>query len=555
MKFKQILIIDITNKEANKYIFDDKSNLIVSKKNTQGKSSLIKFIYYNLGLDIKNFPAGWDVKNMIFELEVEQDNKLYKILRYKNKYKINRGNFINAKEYSEVLQSLLGINVLLPHKLTKNLIHAYSSAIILPFYIDQDNSWSGIPYKNTTNSINQYDKMPQRIFEYIFNLSDEDIQKLLKKKEEFKKKKSIFDEQIKVLKEYLNEEFQKDEQLKNIVVEPLDVKKLEEEINNYLNLINDYNRDIRKYKLYILKYEKERQNLEIDIEELKKLLSLNKKEYKNISYKCTECNSELTKEQSLKRFDINNNILEINELKILFEEEKKKVITRLEELFDKKETIEQKSEKILSKLEDAKYSYRINDYIEAVASEKSYHRLSNNINEKTLSSENLKNNIKEVEKEIKELKKEKEERKKKLKNKYTQFYLEINLKLSNQNNNNIDFIEFKNIDGSGMNTNKLYLSYYLTYYNLILEEGKYLIPYGVDSFLKNESSMENQKEMFKIVEDYMIKRNNQSFFSILEENLVYFSNEQEYFKVLINDRLLNSEYYLDNKNYIENILG
>ncbi|RIN94431.1 hypothetical protein BU000_13760 [Mammaliicoccus sciuri] len=90
---------------------------------------------------------------------------------------------------------------------------------------------------------------------------------------------------------------------------------------------------------------------------------------------------------------------------------------------------------------------------------------------------------------------------------------------------------------------------------MILEEGKYLIPYGVDSFLKNESSMENQKEMFKIVEDYMIKRNNQSFFSILEENLVYFSNEQEYFKVLINDRLLNSEYYLDNKNYIENILG
>ena len=54
----EIIIVDYENKKANCFSFSDKSNLIVSSKNGQGKSSLVKSIYYALGASLKAFPKG-----------------------------------------------------------------------------------------------------------------------------------------------------------------------------------------------------------------------------------------------------------------------------------------------------------------------------------------------------------------------------------------------------------------------------------------------------------------------------------------------------------------
>lgn len=49
----------------------------------------------------------------------------------------------------------------------------YPSAIILPFYVDQDVSWSAIPYKNVANDLSQYASsvIPSALFEYLFGIS------------------------------------------------------------------------------------------------------------------------------------------------------------------------------------------------------------------------------------------------------------------------------------------------------------------------------------------------------------------------------------------------
>ena len=59
MLVKRILIIDHDSSEAGEYSFSAGPNLLVSADNSQGKSSLLKALYYALGLDIKPFPKDW----------------------------------------------------------------------------------------------------------------------------------------------------------------------------------------------------------------------------------------------------------------------------------------------------------------------------------------------------------------------------------------------------------------------------------------------------------------------------------------------------------------
>lgn len=82
---------------------------------------------------------------------------------------------MNVKEYSEWLQHKLEIKMQLANTHTKHLYEAYSSAVILPFYIDQDDSWDGGIYRNVTNTLNQYTRIPADIFKSVFNLSNYEL--------------------------------------------------------------------------------------------------------------------------------------------------------------------------------------------------------------------------------------------------------------------------------------------------------------------------------------------------------------------------------------------
>lgn len=552
MIINNILIIDTKNKEANKYIFKERANIIVSNDNTQGKSSLLKSIFFALGLDVKNFPVGWNTADMIFQLTISEKKHTYKITRFRDKYKIDNSKFMSGLPYSLKLQEILEINMQLPNTRTKKLSEAYSSATILPFYVDQDTSWQGIPYKSVSNATNQYSEVPKSIFEYVFGLSDEDIQELNIKKGQYSIEKDNLAVQVNVLKEYMIEEQNTLSEITN--VSPLDEEALESQINYYLKVSNTHNEEVKKYKVHLIEYKNRLNSIEQDIKELKKLLTINRKEYNEIESICSHCNSHLTIEQSLRRLDTTNNILEIQETILLYEEEKEKTINKIEEYQLRKKDIQEKIRHISFEVTNSKALLEIQEYIDASAKEKAITNLKTNILKKTTLKENVEENIKEINSKIGRLKKEKKELKDELNSEYVNTIMKMSLELSGITLNQLDFLQFKNLSGSGMNTNKLYLAYYITYFNLIERFGRYSVPFGMDSFIKNESSSENESEMFKVIVKYMLNLNHQSFFSILDENLKYINPSQNYNFVNIGKRVLNSKYYDMNKSMIESIL-
>ena len=81
MIINSMIIIDVNKEEAREFVFSDSINLIVSQDNTQGKSSLIKSMYYALGYEIKTFPSDWDIKNICIQLQCDIDGDIYFISR------------------------------------------------------------------------------------------------------------------------------------------------------------------------------------------------------------------------------------------------------------------------------------------------------------------------------------------------------------------------------------------------------------------------------------------------------------------------------------------
>ncbi|WP_139995536.1 hypothetical protein [Kurthia sp. Dielmo] len=111
--------------------------------------------------------------------------------------------------------------------------------------------------------------------------------------------------------------------------------------------------------------------------------------------------------------------------------------------------------------------------------------------------------------------------------------------------NELKFLDFKKISGSGMDKNKKYLAYYLVYFSLLRKSSSYMIPFCMDSFIKNEITGETAREMFEAIEKYFFDTNNQSFFSIVSENLKHLEHEDNYNKIEIDGKLLSKDKYDD----------
>lgn len=552
MYIRDILIVDPKNHEANRYEFDNKANLVISNNNSQGKSSLIKSIFYALGFDIKKFPDKWDAFNMIIQMRIKSGNNTYIVTRYKDKFKIDDSDFMSQSNYSLEFQKILDIDLKLTVKHTKSLNSAYSSAIILPFYVDQDDSWSGKPYDRVTNSINMYSGVPSSIFDYLFELSNEPIQELESHKSELNSIKNKLNTQINILKEYKNEEHEKLDKIVNIT--PLDMNSLKTEIDYYLTILNDFNKETNKFKGHIINNTNKINNIDQEIKELQKLLNLYKGEYKSIESVCTHCNSQLTNEQSLKRLKVNNNIISIQEMIIDLKEDKEKAEKKLNEYQDNQNQIAKKIQQIENELNKSESLLNIHEYIDSAAKEKTITNLENNILEKYSEHEEIKNEITKINREIRKLKETIKTRKENLSSEYTSLVGKMNMRLSKVVIDKLMFNEFKDIGGSGMVTNKKLFAYYLVYFNLIYQYGRYQLPFGMDSFIKNESSIDNKDEMFEIVEDYLLKLDTQSFFSILSENINYLDKPKNYKHIIIQKRLLTKDFYEENKEEIHTIL-
>tara|TARA_R110002051_G_scaffold10771_1_gene40288 strand:+ start:3361 stop:4977 length:1617 start_codon:yes stop_codon:yes gene_type:complete len=121
---------------------------LITGENDVGKSSIIKSIYHSLGADV-HFDNVWKQANTISLLVFSYDNKDYKILRSRDHFGLFdiHGNLLKSfdsiiKGLSPYFAKLFNNKLQLKQSQTNQRISASPAIQFLPFYIDQDKSWS-----------------------------------------------------------------------------------------------------------------------------------------------------------------------------------------------------------------------------------------------------------------------------------------------------------------------------------------------------------------------------------------------------------------------------
>ena len=542
MTIKSLLIADYENEKANKFVFSDSANLIVSSTNGEGKSSLVKSIYYALGANLKSFPKGWNADNFIFQLEVFIDGNEFLIKRHNKVISVLDNNevklFENFAEYYLWFQEKLKMRLELVNKSSDKASLASVEALFSPMYIDQDKAWDGKLFKDSFESLGRYksNDFPKNVFDYYLGISDSQIVDKESKKNEYLRQLELVNGRINQVQSVY-----KTYRTKNKITEtvPKDFKDLQKELDFYIT-------ETDKFSIKITdktgELSKEKINLDIlnqDLEELKKLSSKIKERFSEIRHECVYCHSILTRQQSLTRLE-----LEDNELAI------KSRIDSISQQIMKSKRIVQEKEEAIKQLQE-----QFNQYHERLTELKQLSDIDEYVNQNVLSElkkleiqetsekSNLDKLIGDITKEIRMLKKELNQRAKTIEGDYEALKNELSILIGSTGITDKKFRNFDKLKGSGTNLNKDLLVIFLVYMNLIDSKSITSLPFAIDSFVKNETDEKVLKKMFDAINSKFLSLKSQTFFSIIRDNLKYVDSKVN--QVNIESPLLKCEYYSD----------
>lgn len=542
MTIKSLLIADYENEKANKFVFSDSANLIVSSTNGEGKSSLVKSIYYSLGANLKSFPKGWNADNFIFQLEVFIDGNEFLIKRHNKVISVLDNNevklFENFAEYYLWFQEKLKMRLELVNKSSDKASLASVEALFSPMYIDQDKAWDGKLFKDSFESLGRYksNDFPKNVFDYYLGISDSQIVDKESKKNEYLRQLELVNGRINQVQSVY-----KTYRTKNKITEtvPKDFKDLQKELDFYMT-------ETDKFSIKITdktgELSKEKINLDIlnqDLEELKKLSSKIKERFSEIRHECVYCHSILTRQQSLTRLE-----LEDNELAI------KSRIDSISQQIMKSKRIVQEKEEAIKQLQE-----QFNQYHERLTELRQLSDIDEYVNQNVLSElkkleiqetsekSNLDKLIGDITKEIRMLKKELNQRAKTIEGDYEALKNELSILIGSTGITDKKFRNFDKLKGSGTNLNKDLLVIFLVYMNLIDSKSITSLPFAIDSFVKNETDEKVLKKMFDAINSKFLSLKSQTFFSIIRDNLKYVDSKVN--QVNIESPLLKREYYSD----------
>ena len=542
MTIKSLLIADYENEKANKFVFSDSANLIVSSTNGEGKSSLVKSIYYALGANLKSFPKGWNADNFIFQLEVFIDGNEFLIKRHNKVISVLDNNevklFENFAEYYLWFQEKLKMRLELVNKSSDKASLASVEALFSPMYIDQDKAWDGKLFKDSFESLGRYksNDFPKNVFDYYLGISDSQIVDKESKKNEYLRQLELVNGRINQVQSVY-----KTYRTKNKITEtvPKDFKDLQKELDFYIT-------ETDKFSIKITdktgELSKEKINLDIlnqDLEELKKLSSKIQERFSEIRHECVYCHSILTRQQSLTRLE-----LEDNELAI------KSRIDSISQQIMKSKRIVQEKEEAIKHLQE-----QFNQYHERLTELRQLSDIDEYVNQNVLSElkkleiqetsekSNLDKLIGDITKEIRMLKKELNQRAKTIEGEYEALKNELSILIGSTGITDKKFRNFDKLKGSGTNLNKDLLVIFLVYMNLIDSKSITSLPFAIDSFVKNETDKKVLKKMFDAINAKFLSLKSQTFFSIIRDNLKYVDSKVN--QVNIESPLLKSEYYSD----------
>ena len=542
MTIKSLLIADYENEKANKFVFSDSANLIVSSTNGEGKSSLVKSIYYALGANLKSFPKGWNADNFIFQLEVFIDGNEFLIKGHNKVISVLDNNevklFENFAEYYLWFQEKLKMRLELVNKSSDKASLASVEALFSPMYIDQDKAWDGKLFKDSFESLGRYksNDFPKNVFDYYLGISDSQIVDKESKKNEYLRQLELVNGRINQVQSVY-----KTYRTKNKITEtvPKDFKDLQKELDFYITETDKFSIKITDKTGELSKEKIKLDILNQDLEELKKLSSKIKERFSEIRHECVYCHSILTRQQSLTRLE-----LEDNELAI-----KSRIDSISQQIMKSKRIVQEKEEDIKHLQE------QFNQYHERLTELRQLSDIDEYVNQnvlselkkleiqETLEKSNLDKLIGDITKEIRMLKKELNQRAKTIEGEYEALKNELSILIGSTGITDKKFRNFDKLEGSGTNLNKDLLVIFLVYMHLIDSKSITSLPFAIDSFVKNETDKKVLKKMFDAINAKFLSLKSQTFFSIIRDNLKYVDSKVN--QVNIESPLLKSEYYSD----------
>ena len=328
--------------------FKTGKNIITSSQkdgSKRGKSTLTKSIYYTLGADCF-FDDKWNISDKMYILDFTVNKESYYIFRFDRLFKVySRDNFKELfktnlrEEIAKYLKTIFNFAVQLPNKQTNNLEITPPAFNYLLNYIDQDKI-DGTNF-NSFRNLKQYSDYKENVLYYHFNVYNEEYYNAIKCIEKFSKKRKVLDTQVKLNKDMIA----KIDRNTNNVDYSINIENLNIEMNEskaeYRKIIDVLN----KIKKRLMKLRNEKEDLVIELEELKifnKSCEKNVKELNN--HICPHCKSQIKDnlDEKIKIYseiddivflkcEIESNILKIQR-KIELEEEKyKNGLERLKE--------------------------------------------------------------------------------------------------------------------------------------------------------------------------------------------------------------------------------
>ncbi|MCG6658754.1 hypothetical protein HOP52_13420 [Halomonas campisalis] len=234
MYFNRLTIISKIEKKAAQFDFSKNYNLVLSKqKNSVGKSSLVKSIFWCLGCE-PQFDEKWKALDCRVVLDFEVRGNKYQLARHGNRF-ILKDSENKFKEFSSVgagfsteIMALLNFNALLAVRDKEEIVTPPPAYYFLPFYIDQKQSWANawVSFGN----LGQFSNWKKTIIPYHTGMTGKDYfdktEEIYSKKVEasdVKKEIDRLDTAISVVSEFPAET--------GVVIEDDELNEIEEQIN------------------------------------------------------------------------------------------------------------------------------------------------------------------------------------------------------------------------------------------------------------------------------------------------------------------------------------
>ncbi len=260
--FQRILIADIDKKRAHIENFVKGLNVVTSRDNHVGKSSLLKSLYYAMGAEVQ-FDKAWNKNSKLCVVTFTVDEDEYQIVRLMNRFAVfHTGKLIKltnhvTHELTPLMEEIFGFAVYLPNKKTKKVEIAPPAFVYMPYYIDQDLGWTGL--YESFESIDQYQKKERiKSLYYHLNIFTKGTVELLAQQDQLKEQQEalvIENTRLTTILMALNEEIrnlppaESYEELERSLQIPKDrIAKMVEEIGTVRNLIQSLETTLHQHQ-------------------------------------------------------------------------------------------------------------------------------------------------------------------------------------------------------------------------------------------------------------------------------------------------------------------